>query len=119
MRARYAMAIVAALGAFFHSPPSAAAPHYDALVLSDQAGGPAKSTFASSTEKIYLHAKLVDVAKGSVAKSDWIAEKTQVAAPNFRMDGVELKVGALMNSVDFNMSKPTKTSSSTASPRGA
>jgi hypothetical protein len=107
MNARHAMVLLAA-AAFLHPSESAAAPHYAELVLSDQKGGSAKSTFEPGTAKIYLHAKLVDVATGSTAKSDWIAEKTKVASPNYKMDSVELKIGPLINSVDFNMSKPTK-----------
>ena len=53
-----------------------------------------------------MNAKLVDVPSGSTLKSEWIAEKTKVAPPNYKIDGAEVKVGPLMNNVDFNMSKP-------------
>ncbi len=104
------MVILAAVAALsFHPSESAAAsPRYADLVLSDAKGGSAKSTFKPDTAKIFLHAKLVDVASGSTAKSDWIAEKTQVAPPNYKMDSVELKIGPMINNVDFNMSGPTK-----------
>lgn len=95
------VAALAAAGAF-------AAPHYADLTLSDSKGGPEKRVFQPGTAKIFLHATLVDVSRGSVVKSDWFAEKTKVAPPNYRMDGTELKVGPLINSVDFNMNKPTK-----------
>ena len=32
--------------------------------------------------------------------------KTKVARPNYRIDGAELKVGPLINNVDFSMSRP-------------
>jgi hypothetical protein len=109
LRSSLAVALLAAGAAFcFHPSQAAAAPHYGDLVLSDQMGGAAKSTFNADTAKIYLHAQLVDVAKASTLKSEWIAEKTKVAPPNYKMDSAEVNVGALANSVDFNMSKPTK-----------
>jgi hypothetical protein len=94
--------------ALFSADCVAASPRYTEMVLSDARGGAAKSTFKPDTAKIYLHAKLTDVPRGSTVKSEWIAEKTKVAPPNFKMDASELKVGPMINSVDFNMSKPTK-----------
>jgi uncharacterized RDD family membrane protein YckC len=92
----------------FHTQESAAAsPRYSDLVLSDSKGGAPKDTFKPGTAKIFLHAKLVDVPTGSTAKSDWIAVKTNAAPPNYKIDSVTLKVGPLINSVDFNFSKPT------------
>ena len=83
-------------------------PRYESIVLSDAKGGEQKNVFNPQTAKVFLHAKLVDVPSGSKVKSDWIAEKTRVASPNYKMDSVELKIGPLINNVDFNMSKPTK-----------
>jgi len=110
MKTRLAMTLAAALAAFAlqAAPSAAASPRYADMVLSDQKGGAAKHVFKPDTAKIYLHAKLEDVPGGSTVKSDWIAEKTQVAPPNYKMDSVELKIGPLINNVDFNMSKPTK-----------
>jgi uncharacterized RDD family membrane protein YckC len=85
----------------------AASPRYTDLVLSDSKGGAAKKTFTPTTPKIFLHSMLVDVPTGSKVKADWIAVKTKVAPPNYKIDSVELKVGPLINQVDFNMSKPT------------
>jgi len=106
-----AAAVALAAAAVFALHPSqstAGSPRYADIVLSDQKGGAAKHTFKPDTAKVYLHAKLEEVPSGSTVKSDWIAEKTQVAPPNYKMDSVELKIGPLINSVDFNMSKPTK-----------
>ncbi len=96
-----------ACGGFYATESVAAAPRYSDLVLSDAKGGPPKSTFNPTTAKIFLHGKLVDVPNGSKVKADWIAVKTKVAPPNYKIDSVELKVGLLINQVDFNMSKPT------------
>jgi hypothetical protein len=49
----------------------------------------------------------VDVPSGSRVKSEWIAVKAKGAPPNYKIDSVEMKVGPLMNQVDFHFSKPT------------
>lgn len=86
---------------------AAAAPRYTEMVLSDSQDGAAKSTFSPQTAKIFLRAKLVDVPPGSRLRSDWIAEKTKAAPPNYKIDSVTLKVGPLMNRAGFSFSKPT------------
>jgi hypothetical protein len=62
--------------------------------------------FGPNTPKIYLRTKLLDMPKGTVLKGEWIAEKTKVVPPNYRIDGVELKVGPLMNTAKFSMTRP-------------
>lgn len=99
--------VALAFGGFHHPESQAASPRYSDMVISDASGGAAKSTFKPQTAKIFLHAKLVDVPPGSKVKSDWIAVKTNVAPPNYKIDSVELNVGSLVNSVDFNFIKPT------------
>ena len=98
--------VALAFGGFYHPESGAASPRYSDLVLSDSKGGKAMSAFNPQTAKIFLHAVLVDVPKGSTVKSEWIAVKAKGAPPNYKIDGVELKVGPLMNNVDFSMSKP-------------
>jgi len=85
----------------------AAAPRYADLVLSDVKDGAAKAVFRPDTAKIFLRTTLVDVPTGSKVKSDWIAVKTQVAPPNYKIDSLEMKVGVVTNRADFNFSKPT------------
>jgi hypothetical protein len=85
----------------------AAAPRYADMVLSDSQDGAAKSTFSPQTPKIFLRTKLVDVPAGSRLRSDWIAEKTKAAPPNYKIDSVLLKVVPPMNRAGFNFSKPT------------
>lgn len=101
------LVLAVAFTALYHPESAAASPHYSDLVLSDSTGGAQKNTFKPSTAKIFLHAKLVDVPSGSTVKSDWIAVKAKGAPPNYKIDTVSLKVGPLINSVDFNFSKPT------------
>ena len=100
--------VALAFGGFHHPDSVAASPRYSDMVLSDDNGGAAKSTFTPQTAKVFLHAKLVDVPSGARVKSDWIAVKTKGAPPNYKIDSIELKVGPLVNSIDFNFSKPTK-----------
>ena len=79
---------------------------YTDMVLSDAKDGTPKQVFGPTTAKIYLKAKLTDVPSGAKLKGAWIAEKTKVAPPNYQIDATELKVGTLMNRVDFSLSKP-------------
>ena len=99
--------IAIAVAGFLPSESCAGSPRYSDMVLSDAQDGAAKSTFAPTTAKIFLRSKVADVPSGSRLKSDWIAEKTQVAPPNYKIDSYEMKSGPLMNSVTFSMSKPT------------
>jgi len=85
----------------------AGAPRYSDLVLSDARDGAAMATFKPQTAKIFLRAGLVDVPQGSVVKATWIAEKTRVAPPNYKIDEKALKIGALMNEVTYSLGKPS------------
>ena len=85
---------------------NAGSPRYSDIVLSEVKDGPAKHVFKPDTPKVFLRTTLVDVPSGSTLKGVWIAEKTKVAPPDYRIDATELKVGALMNRANFNMSRP-------------
>jgi len=105
---RAAMLLLAML-AFAGGVPGdawAGSPRYSDVVLSDTEDGPAKSTFKPDTPKLYIRTKLVDMPTGTKLKGDWIAEKTKVAPPNYKIDSVELRVGTLMNAAKFSLSKP-------------
>jgi hypothetical protein len=99
-------ALLLACGAALPDESSAGAPRYADPVLSDAEGGAAKATFKPDTPKIFLHTKLADVASGSRLRANWVAEKTQVAPPNYKIDSVELKVGPGMDTARFSMTKP-------------
>lgn len=105
--ARAAM-ILAASGMLLAGQAQAAEPRYADVLLSDvKDGGAAKKVYARDTAKIFLSAKLVDVSAGAKLTAVWIAEKTKVAAPNYRIDSADVTVGALTNRVHFSLSKPT------------
>lgn len=51
--------------------------------------------------------KYANAPAGTKLRCDWIAEKTKVAEPNYRIDSTELVAKAGMNKVTFSFSKPT------------
>jgi len=96
-----------ALLALFFAAGIQAAPHFADIVIADSEDGDATETFAPTTPKIFLHAGLVDVARGSKITSDWIAEDTGGAAPaNYKIDSITLDTGMLTNVVTGSLSKP-------------
>jgi hypothetical protein len=94
-------------GAFLAPAVRAAEPRFENLVLSDAREGDAKKAFTPNTAQIFLKARLADVKAGSKLKGVWIAEKTQVAPPDYQIDSTEMTVGSLMNLATFSLSKPT------------
>jgi hypothetical protein len=94
-------------GAFLAAAVQAAEPRFENLVLSDARGGAAKKVFTPDTAQIFLAASLADVKPGSKLKGVWIAEKTEVAPPDYPIDSTEMTVGSLMNRATFSLSKPT------------
>jgi hypothetical protein len=105
---RGAAAALLALSTLHCVDGAAATPRFADIVLSDSRDGSAVSTFKPTTPKVYLRANLLDVAPGSKVKGDWIAVKTDVAPPNYRIDGAELNITKGMTRVDYTMSRPTK-----------
>jgi hypothetical protein len=87
------------------APSVEARPHYGKVVLSDDKKTD-KSVFKPDTAALYVVATLVDVPEGTVVKAVWIAEKTQVAPPNFVIDKAEMKGGGSYDQATFNLSKP-------------
>jgi len=86
---------------------SAGEARYENPVLSDTKGGAAKNKFSKDTAQFVLESQIADVPIGAKLKSAWIAEKTKVAPPNYRIDGTELTRGPLINKVTFTISRPT------------
>jgi hypothetical protein len=87
----------------------AAEPHYGSVVISDERDSiTPKETFAPDTPKIFVTAQLVDMANGAKVKAAWIAEKTEVAPPNYEIDATDLDVGPGLNQANFALSSPDK-----------
>lgn len=112
LRSRYGMervmsALVAGVACLLMSAGAwAGDPRYEKPVLSDSKGGAAKNKFSKDTALLVLESKIADVPNGAKLRGAWIAEKTQVAPPNYRIDGTELIKGPLINQVTFTMSRP-------------
>lgn len=82
-------------------------PRYNDLKFSDTDDGDTSMTvFAADTPKIFLHAALVDVASGAKLVGTWIAEKTDAAPPDYKIDSITLTAGLLTNVTTFSLSKP-------------
>jgi uncharacterized RDD family membrane protein YckC len=97
-----------ALAALAPGEAAAGAGRFEKIVVSDSKGGAAMSTFKSTTAKVFVDVKLVDVPSGTKIRSDWIAIDTGGAAPpNYKVGTNEMKAGGLMNDVTFSYSKPT------------
>ena len=101
-------ALVAALCLAAFLPADArAAPGFKNVVMSDAKDGPKDThTFKPSTAKIFVRAATVDIPAGAVIRSEWIAVKTKVAPPNYKIDAYDLKATPGMNRIDLAMSKP-------------
>jgi hypothetical protein len=100
-----ALLLVAALGA----GPSPAAPRLDALVLSDSRGGTHKAQFPPSTARLHLTGKLLETPAGTKVRSEWVATKTDTAAPNLRIDTAEVRASKDKEPrVEFSIPRPAK-----------
>jgi hypothetical protein len=86
----------------------AAEPHYGNPVFTADADSKlAREDFATDTPKIYLHVQLEDVAQNTKLSAAWIAEKTDAAPANYKIDSAELTATEGMNEATFSLSKPT------------
>ena len=62
--------------------------------------------FETDTPKIFLHAEVDDVEAGTKLSATWIAEKTDKAPPNTRIDSIILTANDDTDFADFALSKP-------------
>jgi len=98
-----------ALLCLIFAAPLYAAPHFTDIVVSDSKEGDPADTFAPNTQKIFVHADLFDIAKGSKMTGTWIAVDTHGAAPpNYKIDSADLVADGSINTVTFSLSKPNK-----------
>lgn len=88
------------------SMAAAAAPQMLDLSLSDSKGGKPAKVFKPATPLLVLSGKLSGVADGTVLKADWIAEKTDVAPPGYRIDSKEVRTKSTSTAVTFTLSRP-------------
>jgi hypothetical protein len=94
-------------GLLLATAAQAAEPHFGDLVFSASAeSGDAKDVFATDTPKIYLRAELEDVDQDTKVSAAWIAEKTDAAPPNYKIDSTDLTAKSGMDVATFSLSKP-------------
>lgn len=83
-------------------------PRFATVVLTDDKESKvSKTSFAPDTPKVYAVFTLADVPSGTTVKSVWIAARTDVAAPNYRLDEASLSMGGSITSGNFSFSRPT------------
>lgn len=83
-------------------------PRFATVVLTDDKESKvSKTSFAPDTPKVYAVFTLAYVPSGTTVKSVWIAERTDVAAPNYRLDEASLTMGGSITSGNFSFSRPT------------
>ena len=68
--------------------------------------GDAQTVFKSDTPNIFLHAEIDDVDAGTKLSATWIAEKTDKAPPNTRIDSAVVVADDDTDFADFELSKP-------------
>lgn len=83
-------------------------PRFSSVVLTDNRETKVeKTTFAPDTPNLYAVFTLADVPANTTVKSIWIAEKTDVAPENYKVDETSLTMGGSLNSGNFSLSRPT------------
>ncbi len=94
-------------GLAFATAAFAGEPHFGNPVFTADADSKlAKEEFASDTPKIFLHVQLQDVANETKLSAAWIAEKTDAAPANYKIDSTELTAKEGMDEATFTLSKP-------------
>lgn len=96
--------VVAACG----SRSAQSGPRFASVILTDdEASKTEKTVFAPDTPRVYVVFTMANAPQGTVIKSVWIAEKTEVADPNTTLDEATLTMGGAQNSGRFWYSRPT------------
>lgn len=82
-------------------------PHFETTLLTDDEDQQQEQgVFGHVTPKIYVIATLADTPAGTPAKVVWIAEKTEVAPPDYVIITKEMQAGGMINRVTFSISPP-------------
>ena len=85
----------------------AASPGFRDVKFSDRRDGNSpKEVFASDTPKIFLHAQLVEIDNGTKLTATWIAENTEGAPADFKIESTDLTASESMKDATFALSKP-------------
>jgi len=103
MKASAFVAII--FGLLVAGAANASEPGYGQTAFSVVDGKAAQQVFKPDTAKIVLHVELVDVSEGETLGAIWIAEKTSVAPPNYKIDSIEAPAEDAKE-FSFSLSKP-------------
>jgi hypothetical protein len=89
-------------------PARAAPPRFASVILTDDKDRKVEKTvFAPDTPVIYAIFVLADVPANTTLRCVWIAEKTQVAPPDHKIDEFKIQVGGRITQGNCSFSKPT------------
>jgi hypothetical protein len=103
---RSPLVLAATLFAFSAAAAPAAGDHIGRTALVVDTGTEVKQVFSPDTPKIVLHVELKDPAVGAKIEGAWIAVKTDVAPPNYRIDAATITVDDDQDEATFGLSKP-------------
>lgn len=85
----------------------AADAHFGETAFSTENGRTAQDTFTPDIGKILLHVELIDAEKGQKVTAAWIAERTEVAPANYKIDASTVTLAAKdADEVTFSLSRP-------------
>jgi hypothetical protein len=99
-------AILAGAFVLLAATAAQADPHIGQTALALVDSNTAQDVFKPDTPKIVLHAELVDMPDGTKVAADWIAEKTDAAPANYKIDSAEIVTTKAINEASFSMTKP-------------
>jgi hypothetical protein len=97
--------IAAGFGLLMLTAAYASEPRYGRIAFSGPDSLDAQEHFSTDAAKVVLHVELLDIPEGVKLGATWVAEKTSVAPPNFRIDTAET-VAEGTNEASFSMTKP-------------
>jgi len=81
-------------------------PHIGQTAFSTVDGTTAQEVFPTDAAKIVLHVQLLDVTAETKIDADWIAEKTDAAPANYKIDTSHVTAQAAMTEAAVDLTKP-------------
>jgi hypothetical protein len=79
--------------------------HFGRFAFAVDGSSEVQDKFAPDTPKIVLHVETIDIKAGQKLTAVWIAEKTKVADPNYKIDSVDTASEGASEAA-FALSKP-------------
>jgi len=101
-----ATAILAGAFVLLAATAAYADPHVAQTAFSTEDGTTAQDVFPPDTSKIVLHVQVQDVTEETKFDADWIAEKTDVAPANYKIDTSHVVAESGIDELEFTLSRP-------------